>query len=188
MRKISILAMVAVWLLASCVKHPALSTGGKAVSTQHHAQLDSASNLPVAPKTQAVEVHTNSFAAPDDPSTITYDSGLVSQPIDPAYLPPVDAVAAVKAATIIGFNASLQPGTPTVTLRSVSIGYEGQSTFTAHPAWIIIWHGSMPWATGGANRISPPTGKSSDNLNCIYVMAVNAVTGRAEDARQLCSG
>jgi hypothetical protein len=72
-----------------------------------------------------VNVQTTPFAAPEDPSTITYDSGLVSRPIDPAYLPAIDAVAAVEAATRIGFNAALQPGTPTVTLRSVSIGYEG---------------------------------------------------------------
>ncbi|HEX8093803.1 hypothetical protein [Jatrophihabitans sp.] len=87
----------------------------------------------------------------------------------------------------IGFNAAYQPGTPTVTLRSISIGYPGQDTYPSHPAWIVIWQGSKPWRTGRADRGSQPAA-SSDDLHCLYLVVVNAATGQAEDARQLCRG
>jgi hypothetical protein len=180
------LALAAVWLLASCTTHPSLSTGGKAGSTHDHGQPQPASSVPVGSKARVVDVQTNPFAAPEDPSTVTYSPGLVSQPIDAAYLPEVDAAAAVKAATRIGFNAGLQPGVPTVTLRSVSVGYPGQSTYASHPAWLVIWHGSKPWANGPAGRKSQPAPGPGEVSHCIYVVVVNAVTGKAEDAWQLC--
>ena len=182
MQKAGVVAVAAVWLLASCTTHRPPSTGDNAANT--HKQP--VSSVPVAPKAQAVAIQTNPFAAPDDPSTITYDSGLVTRPIDAAYLPSIDAVAAVEAATRIGFNATQQPGVPSVTLRSVSIGYEGQRAYGWHPARVVIWRGGEPWTTGGVHRSPRPAPAPTNHSHCMYVVVVNAASGRAEDARQLC--
>jgi hypothetical protein len=133
-------------------------------------------------------LHANPFDAPDAAWQITYDSGLVSRPIAVSYVPAVSAEDALRRATAIGFNAALQPGVPTVVLRSVSVGYDGQdSTFAPHPGWMIIWYGSKPRRYGGpVGRAASPVPMHEAAAECIYVVVVDASTGEPQDARQIC--
>lgn len=133
-------------------------------------------------------LRTNPFDPPDAGWQITYDSGLVSRPIAASYVPAVSAEDALSCATASGFNAGLQPGAPTVVLRSVSVGYDGQdSTFAPHPAWVVIWYGSRPYRHfGRASRAAKPVPTYQAATECIYIVVVDAATGEPQDARQIC--
>jgi hypothetical protein len=130
------------------------------------------------PKRGSPRLRTNPFDPPDADWPITYDSDLVSRPLDdPSFVPALTAEEAVRRATDIGFNAALQPGTPTVVLRSVSAGFEGQDrSFAPHPAWVIIWHDSKL-------HFHPQL-----DVRCIYLIVVDARTGEPEAVRQVCGG
>jgi hypothetical protein len=163
---------------------------GLPVSTVRKMPLDGDAEEVVAQelKRRPSALHTNPFDVPDACWQITYDSGLVSRPIAASYVPAVAAEDALLRATVIGFNAAFQPGVPTVVLRSVSVGYDGQdSTFAPHAGWMIIWYGGKPRRYGGpVGRAASPVPMHEAAAECIYVVVVDASTGEPQDARQIC--
>lgn len=71
-------------------------------------------------------------------------------------------------------DAYTKPNPPTITLRTVSVGYEGQdTTFQPHLAWVITW-------TGGSAELHGQTSTPGDAYSCTYVDIVNATTEAVE--------
>jgi hypothetical protein len=135
-------------------------------------------------------LRTNPFEAPDAAGQITYADGLISRPIEGPYVPVVSAEEALRRALEIGFKPALQPGVPTVVLRSVSVGFDtSAAAFAPHPAWVIIWHGSKPRLHGPRAPSPEHEARRADvqaRMRCIYIVVVDATTAEPQDVRKIC--
>jgi hypothetical protein len=119
---------------------------------------------------------------------IRYDRGLVSRPsdADPETSPVSrsEGVARARAAAPPG----RAPGDPVVALRSVVVG-DGHDGLGGVPrlAWVAVWFDSPP-DVRGPRRATGSRPKLAASVSCVLVVVVDALSGEALDARQLCQG
>lgn len=188
MRSKAAASLIAVmFVMAGCAAQSTNSAGDTVGPTMPMMGASSNSSGVPLDKSRPRGFQANPFDPPDQDARVTYDDGLVSYPIATTYVPNIGASKAVQSALAIGHNSDLQPGTPAVVLRSVSIGFSGQdATYSPHPAWLVIWYGSRADLHGPVAKSARARAELVDGLECIYVVVVDAWTGEAQDARQLC--
>ncbi len=145
---------------------------------------------PVAAGPKAASVQTSPLARPDTAGRVVYDAGLVSDPV-PAGSPRV-AVSATRALAVAAeqqqFGPDLQPGTPTATLRMVTVGSAGDEPApTARASWVLTWTGSAAAVRGPVTLSDQDRARIRAATRCVFVVVVDATSAKAVDARQLCS-
>lgn len=172
-RSILILAAVCMGALVGCASATAAG-GPRSVGTTHAG--------PSEP-----------FQPPDAPVRIVYGGYLTSDPAPAGSVPTVDESKALAAAADLDFAPDLRPGTPTVTLRMVTINTDPKNTdpsstpITVSPrlGWMVIWSNSKPAVHGPA----PVGGQTRPTVaeNCQFIVTVDATNGAALDTQQLCN-
>jgi hypothetical protein len=142
---------------------------------------------PPRSKSAPRQIKTDPLTRPDSPGRIVYSSELVSEPMPKqAKAARVSKAKALGAADVGQFGPGLQPGTPTATLRMVSLRTPGAAAQAARPSWVLTWAASRPDIKGPATNTAADRRRLAADVQCIFVMVVDADTGVARDARQLC--
>jgi hypothetical protein len=121
----------------------------------------------------------------DPPGTIRYARGLTSDPVREEVVPRISRSAAVETAGGSGFGEELQPGEPAVALRMVTVG-DPEAGARPSLAWVLVWKDSKPDIKGPLKLTRAERARLADQVACIFVMAVDATTGQALEARQIC--
>lgn len=124
----------------------------------------------------------NPFAPPDAPYTIKYNNDLTSDPVDPNTPVTVTANAAVRAVIDAdGKDDYRRPGSPSATLREVSVGYKGQDdSFAPHLGWVLTWTGGHTFVGGPASLSPSARSEMQSSYTCNVVVVVNATTAKVE--------
>lgn len=133
-------------------------------------------------------------------TTVTYHSGMKSDPAPPGTVTRLSSDDAMRIAERISPEGDMTPGDPTVSLRVVtlSVGRDGvvlpgssdsPVSFAGRTAWVFEWANSVafisnPLPVGDGLATRQPL-KPSD-LNCTFVIAVDAHSGVGLDSEQNC--
>jgi hypothetical protein len=133
------------------------------------------------------DLATNPFDPPDSPYEVIYGRDFRSRPL-PALnaIYPVTAEEAIANAAQNGFGAGhgWTPGTPTATLRQVTVGSGSQAV--TGPAWVLIWKGSPVVIVGKATFIGEQRTMLADQASCEFLVVIDANTGDGHRAGQIC--
>ena len=138
------------------------------------------------------KVASEPFEPPDAPVRINYGEYLTSDTPPANSVPAIDENKALAAASGLDFAPDLRPGTPTVTLRLVTINTDPKNTdpsvtpitVSTRLGWMVIWSNSKPdlqrpAPVGGPSR--PATAET-----CEFIVTIDATSGTAIDTQQLC--
>ena len=128
------------------------------------------------------QLNYNPFSPPDSPYRIAYNDQLTSDLVDSNSSVTVTAEQAYRdVLDADGKDDYRRPGTPTETLRTVSVGYEGQGdSFKPHTAWVLTWSNGKAVVGGPASLSADERAKLESTYVCTVVVVVNAVTARVE--------
>lgn len=133
------------------------------------------------------EISTNPLDDPNANSRITYSANFLSDPL-PASVPPITVSkedAEAIAARDQNFGDGVQPGSPTIALRLVTLGDPDQPR-QPNVAWVLTWKDSEAIVRGGVNRSEAQLKEMRANTECVFVVVINAVSGVTEEIRQSC--
>lgn len=139
-------------------------------------------------KSQTSKVVANPLDDPRADHRILYSYGLSSDPITGSIVPAVTADDAIKtAAETQNFGDDVQPGAPITVLRMVTVGGPDEEPAPMpHPAWVLTWQHSCAAVRGTFSAAEAEA--IASKTNCVFVVVIDAASGRTEDVRQSCRG
>jgi hypothetical protein len=174
---------------------PLLGPGAMLVSLMAGCAADAGRLVaePPEPTVPATKTAPNVYPESDplaDPSRVTrinYSPMLISDPL-PSPAPEIavtseEALAIARRGQVL--SSDMQPGTPTATLRMVTVG-PPEDHPAARPAWVLTWRNSKPVVHGPVTLSAERRAELIANLNCVFVVVVDAGSGSAEYAAQFC--
>ena len=143
--------------------------------------------LPVTKTAPNIYPEPDPLADPSRATRINYSPMLVSDPL-PSPAPAIaitrkDALAIARRGQ--DFGPEMQPGTPTVTLRMVTVG-PPEDHPAARPAWVLTWRNSRLDLHGPVTLSAEKRAELIANANCVFVVVIDATSGSAEYAAQFC--
>lgn len=127
----------------------------------------------------------SSFDNIDANATLRYATTLRTDPVPSGTVAKVSRDSAIAAAADADFQKDLQPGTPTMALRNVTLGDEASVTTTSI-SWVMVWSGSKPFIRGPAAVTQSERERLASDTVCVFIMIVDATTSKVLDARQIC--
>jgi hypothetical protein len=83
------------------------------------------------------------------------------------------------------FGEAVQPGSPTIALRFVTLGDPDQPR-QPHVAWVLTWNDSEAIVRGGVRTSDAERQQIRANTECVFVVVIDAVSGVTEEIRQSC--
>lgn len=122
------------------------------------------------------------FAPPDSGGMVAYAPGLTTWPLKSKSVGPVTAGAA-RADAIRGGavdEQGTQTGVPQAAARIVSVGFQGQSGFAPHPAWVLTWSNQKAVIYGSMTLSTSERKKLLKTEDCTYVLIIDGATGKVQ--------